>query len=68
MQLWWATGRKTPFAWHFAQATAACFPVSGKLVFPCENSDGGFQAVSDLREVSGIGAARYEQLKDLVTV
>ncbi|WP_369799915.1 helix-hairpin-helix domain-containing protein [Micromonospora sp. HK10] len=29
---------------------------------------GGFRSVSDLRQVDGIGDARYEQLKDLVTV
>ena len=38
---WWQsaqlanfTPRKRPFAWHFAQATAACAPVSGNFVFP----------------------------------
>ncbi|MGW5579450.1 RNA polymerase-binding protein RbpA [Micromonospora chokoriensis] len=29
---------------------------------------GGFTSVGDLRQVDGIGDARYEQLKDLVTV
>ena len=43
-------------------------PVLAQRILDAREAKGGFQAVSDLREVSGIGAARYEQLKDLVTV
>ena len=32
------------------------------------DAQGGFRAVGDLRKVDGIGDARYDQLKDLVTV
>jgi competence protein ComEA len=43
-------------------------PVLAQRILDAREAQGGFQAVSDLREVSGIGTARYEQLKDLVTV
>jgi competence protein ComEA len=43
-------------------------PVLAQRILQARDAQGGFRAVSDLRQVSGIGAARYEQLKDLVTV
>jgi competence protein ComEA len=43
-------------------------PVLAQRILEARDARGGFRAVSDLREVSGIGTARYEQLKDLVTV
>ncbi len=36
-QLAYFTPRKTPFWWHFAQATVTCAPVSGYFVFPWSN-------------------------------
>ncbi|WP_438841203.1 helix-hairpin-helix domain-containing protein [Actinoplanes auranticolor] len=43
-------------------------PVLAQRILQARDAQGGFRAVSDLRQVSGIGAARYEQLKELVTV
>jgi competence protein ComEA len=43
-------------------------PVLAQRILDARTAQGGFKAVSDLRKVSGIGDARYEQLKDLVTV
>jgi competence protein ComEA len=43
-------------------------PVLAQRILDARTSQGGFKAVSDLRKVDGIGDARYEQLKDLVTV
>jgi competence protein ComEA len=43
-------------------------PVLAQRILDARGAQGGFKAVSDLREVEGIGSARYEQLKDLVTV
>jgi competence protein ComEA len=43
-------------------------PVLAQRILDARTAQGGFQAVSDLRKVSGIGDARYDQLKDLVTV
>jgi len=43
-------------------------PVLAQRILDARTAQGGFQAVSDLRKVDGIGDARYEQLKDLVTV
>jgi competence protein ComEA len=43
-------------------------PVLAQRILDAREAQGGFKAISDLREVSGIGASRYEQLKDLVTV
>jgi competence protein ComEA len=43
-------------------------PVLAQRILEAREAQGGFHAVSDLRQVSGIGTARYEQLKDLVTV
>lgn len=43
-------------------------PVLAQRILDARDAQGGFAAVSDLRKVSGIGDARYEQLKDLVTV
>jgi competence protein ComEA len=43
-------------------------PVLAQRIVDAREAQGGFKAVSDLREVEGIGTSRYEQLKDLVTV
>jgi competence protein ComEA len=43
-------------------------PVLAQRILDARTAQGGFKAVSDLRKVNGIGDARYEQLKDLVTV
>jgi competence protein ComEA len=43
-------------------------PVLAQRIIDARTAQGGFRAVSDLRKVEGIGSARYEQLKDLVTV
>jgi competence protein ComEA len=43
-------------------------PVLAQRIIDARAARGGFTAVSDLRRVSGIGNAKYEQLKDLVTV
>lgn len=43
-------------------------PVLAQRILDARTAQGGFQAVSDLRKVDGIGSSRYEQLKDLVTV
>ncbi len=43
-------------------------PVLAQRILDARDAQGGFNAVSDLRKVDGIGDARYEQLKDLVTV
>lgn len=43
-------------------------PVLAQRILEAREAQGGFRAVSDLRKVEGIGTARYEQLKDLVTV
>ncbi|GIJ25742.1 hypothetical protein Vqi01_09040 [Micromonospora qiuiae] len=43
-------------------------PVLARRIIEHRDQHGGFRSVGDLRQVSGIGDARYEQLKDLVTV
>ncbi|MBO4207333.1 helix-hairpin-helix domain-containing protein [Micromonospora echinofusca] len=43
-------------------------PVLAQRILAHRDQHGGFRAVSDLRQVDGIGESRYEQLKDLVTV
>ncbi|MEV0898358.1 ComEA family DNA-binding protein [Actinoplanes sp. NPDC049802] len=43
-------------------------PVLAQRILDARDAQGGFRAVSDLRKVDGIGQARFEQLKDLVTV
>jgi competence protein ComEA len=43
-------------------------PVLAQRILDHRDRHGGFRAVSDLRQVDGIGDARYEQLKELVTV
>ena len=43
-------------------------PVLAQRILEARDAQGGFKAVADLRKVDGIGAARFEQLKDLVTV
>ena len=43
-------------------------PVLAQRILDARAAQGGFHAVSDLRKVDGIGDARYEQLKDLVTI
>ena len=43
-------------------------PVLAQRILNHRDQHGGFRSVGDLRQVEGIGDARYEQLKDLVTV
>ncbi|GLY01485.1 MULTISPECIES: ComEA family DNA-binding protein [Actinoplanes] len=43
-------------------------PVLAQRILDARDAQGGFRAVADLRKVDGIGDARFEQLKDLVTV
>jgi competence protein ComEA len=43
-------------------------PVLAQRIITYREQHGPFRSVSALRQVSGIGDARYEQLKDLVTV
>ncbi|MFE9191378.1 helix-hairpin-helix domain-containing protein [Micromonospora sp. NPDC007208] len=43
-------------------------PVLAQRILAHREQHGGFKSVGDLRQVDGIGDARYEQLKDLVTV
>ncbi|RIV35679.1 ComEA family DNA-binding protein [Micromonospora radicis] len=43
-------------------------PVLARRIIEHRDQHGGFRTVGDLRQVTGIGDARYEQLKDLVTV
>jgi competence protein ComEA len=43
-------------------------PVLAERILSFRDAHGGFRSVTDLRQVDGIGPARYEQLKDLVTV
>ncbi|WP_245730790.1 ComEA family DNA-binding protein [Micromonospora pallida] len=43
-------------------------PVLAQRIIDHRDRQGGFRSVGDLRQVEGIGDARYEQLKDLVTV
>jgi competence protein ComEA len=43
-------------------------PVLAQRILDAREAQGGFQAVGDLRKIEGIGDARYDQLKDLVTV
>ncbi|HEX2419900.1 MAG TPA: ComEA family DNA-binding protein [Micromonosporaceae bacterium] len=43
-------------------------PVLAQRILNFRDQHGSFRSVTDLRQVDGIGPARYEQLKDLVTV
>jgi competence protein ComEA len=43
-------------------------PVLAQRILDARTQMGGFTSVADLRKVDGIGDARYEQLKELVTV
>ncbi|WP_320066885.1 helix-hairpin-helix domain-containing protein [Micromonospora sp. RTGN7] len=43
-------------------------PVLAQRILDHRDRKGGFRSVGDLRQVEGIGDARYEQLKELVTV
>ncbi|WP_089015972.1 ComEA family DNA-binding protein [Micromonospora inositola] len=43
-------------------------PVLAQRILDHREQHGGYRSVADLRQVEGIGDARYEQLKDLVTV
>ncbi|WP_345156004.1 ComEA family DNA-binding protein [Micromonospora maritima] len=43
-------------------------PVLAQRILDHRDQHGGFRSVADLRQVEGIGDARYEQLKELVTV
>jgi competence protein ComEA len=43
-------------------------PVLAQRILSFRDEHGAFRSVTDLRQVDGIGPARYEQLKDLVMV
>jgi len=43
-------------------------PVLAQRIIAYRDEHGGFKSVADLRQVSGIGEARYNELKDRVTV
>lgn len=43
-------------------------PVLAQRIVDYRTSHGGFKSVTELRQVDGIGDARFEQLKDLVAV
>ncbi|GAA1863617.1 ComEA family DNA-binding protein [Asanoa iriomotensis] len=43
-------------------------PVLAQRILDHRTAKGGFKSVGDLRNVDGIGASRFEELKDLVTV
>jgi len=43
-------------------------PVLADRIVAYRDKKGGFRTVAELRQVEGIGDAKYEQLKDLVTV
>lgn len=43
-------------------------PVLAKRIIEYRESHGGFRSVADLKKVEGIGAKKYEDLKDRVTV
>lgn len=43
-------------------------PVLAERIVAHREQHGGFRSVDDLRQVNGIGDARYQELKDLVTV
>lgn len=43
-------------------------PVLAQRIIDHRNRAGGFKSVEELRKVDGVGDARFEQLKDLVTV
>lgn len=43
-------------------------PVLAERIVEYREKHGGFRGVDELRKVDGIGATRYERLKDLVTV
>jgi competence protein ComEA len=43
-------------------------PVLAQRILDHRESSGGFRSVGDLRNVDGIGASRFEDLKDLVTI
>jgi len=43
-------------------------PVLAQRIIAYRDEHGGFKSVSELRQVSGIGDARYHELKDRVTV
>jgi competence protein ComEA len=43
-------------------------PVLAQRIIDYRGAHGGFRSVSELRQVDGVGDAKYAQLKDLVTV
>jgi competence protein ComEA len=43
-------------------------PVLAQRIIDHRTRNGGFRSVEDLRKVEGVGDARFEQLKELVTV
>jgi competence protein ComEA len=43
-------------------------PVLAQRIVDYRTKHGGFRSVDELRQVDGVGDARYAELKDLVTV
>jgi competence protein ComEA len=43
-------------------------PATAQKIIDYRTANGGFRSIEDLKNVSGIGDAKYEALKDLVTV
>ncbi len=43
-------------------------PVTAQRIVDYRTQHGPFHSVDELRQIDGIGAAKFEQLKDLVTV
>ena len=43
-------------------------PAMAKRIIEYRNTEGMFQSTEDLKKIKGIGAAKYEKLKDRVTV
>jgi competence protein ComEA len=50
------------------QALPGVGPVLAQRIIEYRDQHGGYRAVADLRHVSGIGDARFAELRDLVTV
>jgi competence protein ComEA len=70
-----SAGSQTPATVNLNTATLAELetlpgigPVLAQRILDYRISHGGFRAATDLRKVDGIGTARFEQLKDRVSV
>ena len=43
-------------------------PATAQKIIDYRESEGGFQSPEDLMKIKGIGQAKYEKLKDKVTI